>query len=357
MEFVSTNKHVIRMATLDEVPFIMDFIDKYWGNGCLLSRDRAYFEYEFVIDKQVNFVVAVHKDTGAIDATIGLIQCTKNKPSAAFAVMWVCKPKSGTKFLGMILNENLYRISNFWPISGVGLRENTAANIITNVIDDGHYKVAKLAHYYRLACRDAFYVANIVDVRRSDDIGSSKKLIPIPTACCLRSWLDFDSLPKTPMYKDAWYIEHRYFNHPYYDFNIWGIESSPGNITGLLVGRAVHHNNSACLRIVDFFGDNDALEGIGRELDSIMEANDMEYTDFYCAGIPHETMLKAGFVLRDETDKNIIPNHFEPYEEKNVDILWSAYGAGDDLRIFKGDGDQGRPKKLRLPSDWKQLRR
>jgi len=155
-------------------------------------------------------------------------------------------------------------------------------------------------------------------------------------------------LPDAPMYKDLWYMEHRYYKHPYYKFNIWGIEESPGNIGGLLVGRVVRCNDSACLRIMDFFGQESLLAGIGVELDLIMTSGELEYTDFYCAGIPHDCMKDAGFVLRDENDGNIIPNHFEPYERKNIDILYSGGG----LRTYKGDGDQGRPKRLRLGQEW-----
>ena len=341
-------KHVIRNATIADIPFIMDFLDKYWGKGCLLSRDRAYFEYEFVVDGRVNFVVASHVETGSIDATVGIIQCSKSTPFDGFGVMWVCKPKSGTKLLGLEVNEHLLRVSGARTIRGVGLNTDKAAKLLSGNFVSAN--VDKLCHYYRLANRNTFLIAEIIQ-KRQVVVDSSKKLIPLPTMHHLRDKFDFKSLPNLPMYKDEWYIEHRYFNHPYYNFNVWGIERTPGHITGLLIGRVIHCNDSNALRIVDFYGPNAALRGIGEELDYIMDSNNIEYIDFYCSGIPHIFMQYAGFTLRDDEDQNIIPNHFEPYEKKNVDIFYSCY-SDEELRFFKGDGDQGRPKRLRLPSEW-----
>ena len=349
MNEIFVGKHVIRMATIEDIPFIMDFLDKHWEKGCLLSRDRAYFEYEFVVDGRVNFVVASHVETGSIDATVGIIQCSKRSPFDGFGVMWVCKPKSGTKFLGFEINHYVVYISEARFISGVGVKSDTGAKLLTGNFSYSY--VSKLNHYYRLAHCDNFLIAGIDQIRRAVDVPLQKKLICIPTIQHLRNWFDFKSLPDVPMYKDDWYIEHRYYNHPYYEFDVWGIEESPGNIIGLLVGRVIRCNCSAALRIVDFYGADSALEGIGEELDRIMESNNIEYTDFYCAGIPHEILQNAGFVLRDDDDKNIIPNHFEPYEKKNVDIFYACY-TGEETHYFKGDGDQGRPRRLRLPSEW-----
>lgn len=343
---VIVGNHIIRMAQAEDIPFIMDFFDCYWEKGCLLSRDRAYFEYEFVVEGIVNFVIAVHRETGTVDAASGLIQCSKNIPHDAFGVMWVCKPQSGTKFLGLALNDNICNVSGVRGYTGVGVKSDTGAGVARGLYSADVYS---LKHCYRLAQRSEFRIAGITKVRREEGMISSKKLMPMPTMELLRSCFDFNALPDVFIYKDAWYVEHRYFQHPYFRFNVWGIEESPGNITGFIVGRVVRCNEAACLRIVDFFGPDNALEGIGSELDMIMDAGGIEYTDFYCSGIPRETLRNAGFVIRDEEDENIIPNHFEPYEKKNIDIL----SIGNVIRLFKGDGDQGRPKRLRFPQEWR----
>ena len=343
---INYGKHIIRRATFTDIPFIMDFLGVHWEKNCLLSRDRAYFEYEFVIDGVVNFVVAEHKENGTIDATQGYIQCSKNIPHDGFSAMWVCKPKSGTSFLGVTMSKNMLNLTGARKLFGVGITDN-GSKVASRYGDTS--RIQKLSHYYRLAQRSEYTIAKIVTPRHEEGVTiPSRKLIPIPSFSKLKEWYNFESLLDVPMYKDLWYIEHRYYNHPYYKFSVWGIEESPGIINGLLVGRVVECNGSACLRLMDFWGHEDLLAGIGTELDLIMTSAGLEYTDFYCAGISHNHMKNAGFILRDEDDVNIIPNHFEPYECKNIDILYSGGG----IRAYKGDGDQGRPKQLRLGHEW-----
>ena len=42
----------------------------------------------------------------------------------------------------------------------------------------------------------------------------------------------------------------------------------------------------------------------------------------------------------------IIPEYFEPFVNKNID-LYSAYISNEkNIRLFKGDGDMDRPSKI-----------
>ena len=36
----------IRLAKWEDIPEIMDFVEKEWRHGHILGRDRAFFEYE-----------------------------------------------------------------------------------------------------------------------------------------------------------------------------------------------------------------------------------------------------------------------------------------------------------------------
>ena len=68
--------------------------------------------------------------------------------------------------------------------------------------------------------------------------------------------------------------------------------------------------------------------------------------DFYCAGYNSADIEAAGFTRR-IADEVIIPNHFEPYEHRNIDINYAVKAPkGMPWRIVKGDGDQDRPNVL-----------
>ena len=46
----------------------------------------------------------------------------------------------------------------------------------------------------------------------------------------------------------------------------------------------------------------------------------------------------------------IIPNHFEPFEQKNIDIFCAYKNNGNfkNIKIFRSDGDGDRPSRLYL---------
>lgn len=349
MTEVQTRRHIIRRARMEDIPLIMDFLDRHWEKGCLMSRDRAFFEYEHVIGGEVNFIVAGHRDTGSIDAVQGFIPCSRNEGFDYFGVFWIAKRASGTPLLGMEIAENAHRFHQGRYSFGVGLRADTAVRVVSGNYQD---MVGKLHQYYRLNPDARHKIAVIHKNRTAEPADCDRKLIPLPNMDAVRRAFDMDLLKGALPYKDAWYMEHRYFRHPYFTFNFWGIEEHPGEIGAVIVGRVAEQNGSKALRVVDLFGPSEALMGIGAELDIIMRHNAIEYTDFYCYGIADEIMRAAGFVLRDEEDPNVIPDFFEPFEQKNVDIFFGSY-VHEGFRLFKGDADQGRPRRLRLPMEWK----
>mgnify|MGYP006944908119 CR=1 FL=1 len=48
------------------------FINKYWKQGHIMSCDREYFEYEFLEEDNVNFILAIERSTGENRGIVGL---------------------------------------------------------------------------------------------------------------------------------------------------------------------------------------------------------------------------------------------------------------------------------------------
>ena len=61
-------------------------------------------------------------------------------------------------------------------------------------------------------------------------------------------------------------------------------------------------------------------------------------------GIKNSYFFDAGFKLLNYNQNDIVPNYFEPFVKKNINLLF-AYKTPQNkkIRIFKGDGDQDRP--------------
>ena len=139
--------------------------------------------------------------------------------------------------------------------------------------------------------------------------------------------------------KDEWYINKRFFSHPVYKYLVWKITGA--NESGLLVGREVEVNDAKILRIVDFLGNPNLLDGLYTEFRKMLEKNNYEYIDFYVYGIEDAHLENAGFILKTEEDRVIIPNYFEPFDQRNIEI----YGTSEisNIRACKADADQDRP--------------
>jgi hypothetical protein len=75
---------------------------------------------------------------------------------------------------------------------------------------------------------------------------------------------------------------------------------------------------------------------------SLLHEQGAEYADVYNTGIDATPFECAGFRRVDPDGPEIVPDHFEPFERRNV-RLWFTMKAAADARLFKGDADQDRP--------------
>ena len=144
------------------------------------------------------------------------------------------------------------------------------------------------------------------------------------------------------------YIKNRFFVHPVYKYKVYAIFKK-GRLQALCVLRPILHEGVTVLRIVDFIGGNEAFAILSDFILAMLEEYDAEYIDLYSHGVQIDLLKQAGFINRKKVNGLIIPNYFEPFEQKNIDITF-AYKTDQTLppvRLFKADGDQDRPKQLK----------
>ena len=136
------------------------------------------------------------------------------------------------------------------------------------------------------------------------------------------------------------YFCRRYARHPIYRYIVLAVLDG-GAEAGLMAARIAEHGGRRALRIVDFLGARDLLARTGPTVQALLEEFDAEYADVYNAGIDGEVFARAGFAPVDPEGADVVPDHFEPFERRNV-RLWFAL-KGPQPVLFKGDGDQDRP--------------
>jgi hypothetical protein len=209
------------------------------------------------------------------------------------------------------------------------------------------YITGAMEHYYKLNNCTHYRIAIINDraAISASIVCGDAKLVNFYNYSDLAKRFDPERYNNRNPYKDAWYLNWRYFDHYKYQYLVFGIDKGKQEIDSLLIGREIECNGAKVLRIVDFIGLDTDLQLTRCAFDQLLENFKYEYIDFYQYGIPESIMNKAGFILKTKESLNIIPNYFEPFEQRNIEILF-FHEKCDDFHIYKADGDQDRPNSI-----------
>lgn len=333
-------KYDIRLAHYDEIPEIMEFLDKYWKKGHILARDRAFFEYEMVVDGQVNFIVAKDWESNKIFGLHGFLPASKNKQKLdIWGSIWKVCP-GAMILLGLEIVKRAGVLTGARNFLSTGGSTNTTVPINKSMLklDD----VGKMQHFYCLAEKKDYKVAvvkhyekHFVKDQNNVFITSFKDFSEV------KNEFDFNIIANCSPFKDSWYIEHRFFCNPIYKYKVYGLKSKEQEkkIQALLICREQSYNGVIVLRIVDYLGNQELFGGLSLFFEDQLKK--YEYIDFYSYGFDNERIKEAGMIELQDNDSNIIPNYFNPFVAQNVDI-WVGTPKGK-ATFFKADGDQDRP--------------
>ncbi|MFB9276311.1 hypothetical protein [Cohnella cellulosilytica] len=336
-------KYIIRLANEDDIEKIMSFIATEWKADHIFARNRGYFCYEHQFADKVNYILAIDKETSSLEGILGFIEASRSESRKdIWGVMWKVRDnKENIPFLGIELMKRLMVESKCRAEIGVGANPKTSIPILKVMLG---FHIGKMNHFYRLNEKAEEY--RIAVVKNKVILPANPSLIQyrlkeLASIDELMANYDLESNKEAIPYKDGDYVNRRYYQHPIYNYSVWGIQDERQTMRAILIGREIHFNGSKILRIIDYIGDCLALSGLYEEFSILLSSRGYEYIDFYCYGIEEQSLSNAGFVLRDESDENVIPNYFEPFVQQNIDIWVNS--SVSNVTICKGDGDQDRP--------------
>ena len=317
---------MISFAEKNDINEIMLFIDNEWRKGHILARDRSFFEWMYVKDDKVNFVIS--RNDGNIDGILGFVPYDINSAQMALTVWKALKSSNG--MIGMSMLAFIEKELQPRLIASPGVNPATTTAIYRYF----KHEVGKMRHYYRLAKRDEFYIPTIqntrvpaVDVTGIAEVRKLNGIKDYEEACIKYA----DNAIK----KDSWYINRRYFEHPVFKYEHYLVNESLDVII-----REQDVDGHKCLRVVDMLGDYSLLPFLSSTLDNIMARDDYEYVDCYASAIDKAVWDAAGWIDVEEIN-NVIPNYFAPFERSNIDLYFSSKPHG--FVVMRGDGDQDRP--------------
>lgn len=314
---------------------LFEFLENNWNINHIYIKDQKYFDYEF--SDNSNFILA--KNNEKIVAILGYFDY--DNKGDIWTVIWKNSGKmdDGLKCLQFLLNAGYKSVSScginrktipIYEFLGINTGKLKHFYILNQEIEE--YKIAKIS---KKNIKKVEY-EKVKDVVEVNNIGELLKLINYQ-----------EKLKKYNFYKSPEYFNKRYFKHPYYKYHIL-VKSK--NANSILVYRIVKANGGSCIRIMDFLGDEKEFNELTNYLIDKMLKEKHEYVDIYEVGIEDEILENSGFIERKEEDSNIIPNYFEPFIQKNVEIYYMST-CKDKFRIFKGDGDQDRPSVVKEKKD------
>lgn len=283
--------------------------------------------------KKVNFVIGID-DQNKIQGILGSIPYSfKNDTDLALA-LW--KANHEQNFVGIRLIAYLTKKVPHRNIVCTGINLETTSKIYERM----GMKIGTMTQWYRLAPRNEYKIAIVVQkeipyVKTSEySLQFINEFTEIETSFAFLN--DRESIP----YKSAEYVKKRYFEHPIYQYLIYGVRDKDSNISTLIVLRIQEYCDSKIFRFVDCIGNINVLNTITSELDHLMIENQVEYIDMYETGIKKNMLWDAGWISVKESG-NMIPNYFSPYVQSIVDIHYCM--SDENAILFRGDGDQDRP--------------
>ncbi|MBT8450556.1 MAG: hypothetical protein KJO40_01190 [Deltaproteobacteria bacterium] len=343
----------VRVAHQSERDRIARFLDGHWRKDHIFVTCPELLDWQHLDSRRgrYNFVLGVHEESQQIHGILGFIPLAQFDPALrieSFCWMAIWKIRDAAR--GHKLGRRLLSYLND-TLKPAALCTVAASSMTLPMYQAMGYQTGRLNHHFILhPGKSNFHLvvnAGSNATRGRVEPSQHPRTLEAVTEDEIRKDLshcfaDQKAIPG----KSPTYLIHRYLRHPIYRYRPYAIREK-GRTLGLLVTRTCSHEESRAIRIVDFIGPSEALWGLRGQWESILREQDAEYADFYSAGIDERDLVSSGFTSRHGEDGIVIPNYFEPFMRKNVEIdFMISVPIGTPFRIVKGDSDQDRPNML-----------
>lgn len=348
----SLGAYRIHLCGQDDISELKTFIDQYWSTGHILSQHQGLLDWLYYDDYRdhYNFVLARLNETDEIIGILGFIptyhyDSALGEDSVTWLSIWQVRDDVSPSGFGLQLLNFVSDYQSPVAIGAIGINEEVA-----QIYQRLGYDVGFLNHYYmanksisNFELIDNFNGNHMIDAEEATDSSLTRITENTSQLSCKAEKQMFDEqIPELSVK----YIKNRYIEHPFFDYQVYAISNS--NICkGILAMRPVSYEGAVALRWVEYVGDPHALEGIGSELQSILQNQHAEYIDIYNSGVSRDIFNRAGLCRRDKDADIVVPDYYSPFERRNIEIQF-AYKTSDerDLVIYNGHSDMDRPNSI-----------
>jgi GNAT superfamily N-acetyltransferase len=341
----------IKICHRDELPLLLDFIEEHWraNHPLVVNRELMDWQHYNPLTNSYNFIIAYHRQSGQVHGMLGFIPTSQFDHDIEQVDIWLAiwKVREELQGTGVGLEMLRYLEKELKPrsVSGFGLSRQ-----VIPIYRHLGFTVGQLNHYYLLnRDRSVFELVGNFDGQwqHQRTVTAERSFIHYGLAAFLEAEPQLEQLlhPSLPA-KSLHYLRRRYLEHPAYRYHLYGLQSGDA-VRGIIVLRQADHAGSSALRWVDYYGDISALAGTASEFQRLLLEYDAEYIDFYNLGLEPEQLAVAGFLQRTPASGIVIPNYFEPFEQRNIELDYTC--KAPDVNRFsmcRGDADQDRPNQM-----------
>ena len=334
--------YTFRNFTQQESPLLQNFIYQHWSKTHIFTQalELINFQHYNQLKNEYNFILAFNNNTKEIDGIFGYIPTSQYDPLLTeqgdyWGAIWKVRDdveNSEIKMLGLLLWEQIVYKNGLKSFGNIAL-----SNIAKRFYKISRFKMGILNQYYILQEQNNPYTVAIAPINTTRTLSLTSKYIKKIDLVG-----DTDIKPFYRPYKSETFLINRYKLHPIYKYEFWNVANQC-----ILVTRKISVNGQFVLRIIDCLGTLDNLPDLYSDFQNILKSENSEYIDFLNSGIDEQVFNHIGFKKLDLNGEIIIPNYFEPFEQKNIKLDF-AYKADFQYVLFKGDADQDRPNTIKL---------
>lgn len=357
-----TSRIEICFAKTSDEPQILEFLREHWRADHIFvthpelmrwqheSPDAPSGVITFVLGRRINA-----DESSQILALLGYIPFRRFDSESDWTelslAIWKVRDDAGAPGLGLQLLKTIQR--KFSPALICAIGTSQAVRPIYKALG---YKVGALSQaalFPVTAALGETVASGVPEVaRRTIDEDTGVDIRPVigeslPDGISIAS---VNTLSNENLPRKSWsYVLNRYVRHPYYDYEIRTITADHLLRAILVWRRVLAPTGGYILRIVDVIGDANILARCGAALRRELMTSNCEYMDLMYWGISAEALQAGGFVCPEDHPELVLPNYFEPFERRNVQIEIAFRVdpglSGKRVFLYRADSDQDRPNQ------------
>ena len=345
----------LEMARLRDIDEIMLFMSQHWREGHVYSWSRPLLMKDFKCfadPERLNIGLARATDREILGVFCFMLYNQRDVPDLAGSMWKITEasqkayPMLGIQLRDFVIKQVRHR---FFATPGPGIQTQAIYKVLRlqwHQMKQFFLINPDLTHYQLIRHPES-------PVLPAPDIARQVELRRVESPEALEAF-DFDAYDHILPFKDERYVSHRFFDYPFYEYDVYAVFRSNSEKAANLVvcRRAIAKTDdgkpiSSAYRIVDYYGEEVLLPEIISCLYQKMRQQGDEFLDFICHGFDESLLKQSGMTSLDfEREDLVIPNFFEPLVKKNVPVYCIADRTTLRYRQCKADGDQDRPNGL-----------